>query len=59
MRVFLMVCLIAGLVACSSTTKEDLGLSRRSPDERLVEQKKPLSLPPEFDVRPVVRAKAQ
>lgn len=52
MRVFLMICMFAALAACSSTTKEDLGLARRSPDERAVEQRRPLSLPPEFDVRP-------
>lgn len=52
MRILLMFCMIAVLAACSNVTKEDLGLSKRSPDERAVEQRRPLSLPPEFDVRP-------
>lgn len=54
MKLFLMLCAVCSIAACSGVTKEDLGLSRRSPDERQVEQKTPLSLPPEFDVRPNV-----
>lgn len=53
MRILFMFCMIAVLAACSGVTKEDLGLSKRSPDEKTVEQRRPLSLPPEFDVRPV------
>lgn len=53
MRVLMIICLIAGLAACSNVTKEKLGLARKAPNEHLVEQKAPLSLPPEFDLRPV------
>ena len=41
------------LAACSNVTKEDLGLARKSPNERLVEQRNVLSIPPEFGLRPV------
>lgn len=59
MRIFLAFCLLVVLGACSNVTKDDLGLARRSPDERVVEQRKPLSLPPEFDVRPDVQVNMQ
>ena len=53
MRVILVFCLVLSLSACG-LTKEKLGLSQKSPDEATVESRKPLSLPPEFDVRPSV-----
>ncbi|MCQ2741200.1 MAG: DUF3035 domain-containing protein [Alphaproteobacteria bacterium] len=51
MRVVLMLCVIMSLTACSMN-KEQLGLSKKSPDETVVESRGPLSLPPEFEVRP-------
>lgn len=54
MRLFFVLCLVAGLTACSGLTKEKLGLGHRSPNETKVESRAPLSLPPEFDVRPRV-----
>ena len=53
MRVILVLCLVMSLNACG-LTKEKLGLSRKSPDENTVETRAPLSLPPEFNVRPHV-----
>lgn len=55
MRIVLILSLLIAVAACSGVTKEDLGLSRKSPDEKLVEQREPLSLPPEFGVRPSVK----
>ena len=52
MRLFLGLLMLVTVAACSYVTKEDLGLAKRSPDETLVEKKAPLSIPPEFDVRP-------
>lgn len=51
MRIFLVLCVVMSLSACGMT-KEKLGLSRQSPDETTVETRRPLSLPPHFDVRP-------
>ena len=47
---FLIVLLI-GLGACSST-REILGLTKRSPDEFRVVTRAPLSLPPDYNLRP-------
>lgn len=45
--------LCAGLAACSSTTvKETLGIDRQAPDEFRVVSRPPLSVPPQFDLRP-------
>ncbi len=55
MRIILVFSLLIMIAACSGVTKEDLGLSRKSPDETMVEQREPLSLPPEFGVRPGVK----
>lgn len=54
MRILLMICLIAGLAACSGITKEKLGIAQKVPNEQLVEERAPLSLPPEFHQRPTV-----
>ena len=53
-RTFLVsfVC-VAALSACSSVTKERLGLSKSAPDEFMVAPRAPLSLPPEYDLLPV------
>ena len=42
------------LGACSNVNKKTLGLERQAPDETMVTTRKPLSLPPEFDLRPVM-----
>ena len=54
MRILLMICVIVGLTACSTLTKEKLGIAKKAPNEQLVEEKAPLSLPPEFNLRPTV-----
>lgn len=59
MRFWGIICLVVSLVACANVTKEDLGIAKQSPDEKVVEQRSPLSLPPEFDVRPVKRVVSQ
>lgn len=38
-------CLIILLGGCSNIRKEDLGLARTSPNEKLVEQRQPLVMP--------------
>ena len=37
---------------CSNTTKEALGLTKRSPDEFQVVTNAPLSMPPDYNLRP-------
>lgn len=49
---------VLGLAACSNTTKEKLGLSKKAPNEFLVSPRPPLSLPPEYDLRPVTEPQA-
>ena len=38
---------------CSTITKEELGLAKRAPNEFMVSPRSPLTLPPEYDLRPV------
>ncbi len=58
MKKILLVAVLVCLSACSYFNKENLGLAKKAPDETVVEEKKPLSLPPEFDVRPQISAKS-
>lgn len=52
---FLMTVMIsaAALSGCSNATKQKLGLAKQAPNEFMVMSRAPLSLPPEFDLRPV------
>ena len=54
MKKIMIICLLAFVAGCSGVTKESLGIAKKAPNEKVVEQRKPLSLPPEFDLRPVV-----
>lgn len=46
----------AGLLAgCSTSTREALGIKKQAPDEFKVVSNPPLSLPPQFSLRPPVR----
>ena len=45
---------VAAVSACSSKTKEELGLERRTPDASQAISKDPLVLPPNYHLRPVV-----
>lgn len=48
--------LCAALSACEGSVKESLGLSRKAPDEFRVYSRPPLSVPPEFNLRPPANA---
>lgn len=50
---FLTMLMMLGLTACSSATKQKLGLTKQAPNEFMVSSRAPLSLPPEYDLRPV------
>jgi hypothetical protein len=45
------IILLSALTACSDVKKE-LGVGRNSPDEFMVVKRAPLTLPPEYDLRP-------
>jgi hypothetical protein len=45
--------LVLSLSACSTATKQKLGLLKQGPDEFMVSSRAPLSLPPEYNLRPV------
>lgn len=52
----LAICLLSAVVclsACSNTTKEKLGLSKQAPNEFLVSNKAPLTMPPGTDIDPI------
>lgn len=52
--VFVFVLLsVSVLSACGTTTKKKLGLISEGPDEFMVMSRAPLSLPPDYDLRPV------
>lgn len=57
----LVICLAmaAALGACSNVTKEKLGLTKKAPNEFMVTTRPPLSLPPEYDLRPVATPAAE
>lgn len=44
--------LLLGLTACDGGVKDTLGLNREAPDEYTVVSRPPLSLPPDFSLRP-------
>ena len=45
--------LLSGSLSACSGVKKKLGLENSAPDEFLVTSRAPLSLPPEYDLRPV------
>jgi hypothetical protein len=49
---FSLLALPAFVSGCSTTTKEALGLTKRSPDEFQVVSNAPLSMPPDYNLRP-------
>jgi hypothetical protein len=54
MRKFcLLMTVVAALSLCAcNATKKSLGLNRQGPDESTVKTNEPLTLPPEYNVRP-------
>lgn len=54
----LLVAMVSLLAGCSSVKKE-LGIDRNSPDEFMVVKRAPLTLPPDYSLRPPAPADAQ
>ncbi len=50
--VFVPLTFVCVLSACGESTKEQLGLGRQVPDEFLVVKRAPLTLPPDYSLRP-------
>ena len=49
----IVVCLAAGMLLCGCTNfKQALGIEPTSPDEFAVESRAPLTIPPDFNLRP-------
>ena len=56
----MMAVLASWLAACSlQEARQTLGIEKQSPDEYLVVERAPLSLPPNFDLRPPTPGAAQ
>ncbi len=51
-KIILLMCMGIGLGACSQEAKEDLGLAKVAPDEFSVITRAPLSVPPDYTLRP-------
>lgn len=51
-KVMISSLLVIMLCGCG-LTKQDLGLEKSSPDEMMVVSRAPLSIPPEFGLRPI------
>ena len=56
-KIVLSLVVLLVLSACGTLTKEKLGMANKAPDETMVSTRKPLSLPPEYDLRPMVEHK--
>ena len=41
------------VTACSSKQKQDWGITKQAPDEFMVTSRPPLTLPPDYDLRPI------
>lgn len=51
-RLLLISCAVLGLSACSDEAKQDLGLINVAPDEFSIVTRAPLSVPPDYTLRP-------
>ena len=54
----LLVC-VSVLAGCSPERMEDLGLAKKAPNEHAVSTRQPLTLPPDYNLRPVNANMAQ
>jgi len=54
MKKIIISSLVIGILCGCSMTKKDFGLEKDAPDEMLVVSRSPLSIPPEFGLRPIV-----
>ena len=52
-KIFLALMALAVVAACSSKQKQDWGITKQAPNEFMVTSRPPLTLPPDYDLRPV------
>ncbi|MBQ8660924.1 MAG: DUF3035 domain-containing protein [Alphaproteobacteria bacterium] len=57
MKRLLFVLITAGVLSGCGLTKEKLGIAHKAPDENMVTVRQPLSVPPEYDLRPVAEVR--
>ena len=57
-RIVLIIAALGIVVSCSGNVQDSLGLRRSAPNEFRVVSNPPLSLPPEFSLRPPVGEEA-
>ncbi len=53
MKKLLFVIMMVFVTTGCGLTKEKLGIAKQAPDENMVTVRQPLSVPPEYDLRPV------
>lgn len=53
MKKILISSLIVTMLCACGVTRENLGFEKESPDEMMVISRAPLSIPPEFNLRPL------
>ncbi|MBS4773614.1 MAG: DUF3035 domain-containing protein [Proteobacteria bacterium] len=53
MKKIVFVLVLTGILSGCGLTKEKLGIAKKAPDESMVTVRQPLSVPPEYDLRPV------
>ncbi len=56
MRNLFYVLVLTGILSACGLTKEKLGIANKAPDENMVTVRQPLSVPPEYDLRPIAEA---
>ena len=54
MKKIILSSVLAVMVCACGLTKKDLGIEKDSPDEMMVVSRAPLSIPPEFGLRPII-----
>lgn len=54
MKKIIISSMLAIMLCACGLTKKDLGLEKEAPDEMLVVSRAPLSIPPEFGLRPIM-----
>lgn len=57
MKKLLFVLIMSGVLSGCGLTKEKLGIAVKAPDENMVTARPPLSVPPEYDLRPVAEVR--
>ena len=52
-KILLVLGTVGLLVGCSNATKEKMGFVKKAPDEFMIVSRAPLTLPPDYDLKPL------